>query len=603
MTPQSSRSPLQLIQNLLRLTRFTGTGREFWQAYCAEVANLCQAKRAVLLVQAAESWKVAHFWDAEKRPAALEQGMETLAEKTLKSGIMRQGQYLALRLEVGPQEQPPILVLELANTALAVGEHTLYFTASIPSTFQVMRQYGKARQDVIYFAEILKIVGALQEDEKFKQAGMRLCNEIAALFKVGQVSLGWVHPRKKQVKIKAISNIETFDQRTHALWELESLMDEVVRQDAEILWQSSNEKSVGELVSMAHAAYGAVRAVNHLLSVPLRVGGDVVAVLTLESENTPFSQDDAWKIRLLLEQCAAHLALLEERSLWLGERAQRVAKRTFKTFFRLDKIGLKVAAIAGVLALGFVTFGTWDYRIDGQFTLKAQNVVHLSAPIDGILDQAPVRPGDTVKAGDVVMALSTRELLLEQARTFAELASHKHEIEKARASFSLADMRIAEAAQAVTEATLKQIQLRLESAQVKAPYQGVVIEGDLQARIGAPLRTGETFMKIAALDSFYVEILIAEKDLKDLTLSDTAALTFVGRPDFTYEAQADFVVPQAYVRAGGNVFALKASLLSTPEEWWRPGMSGLAKLPAGRRPIWWILTHEMIDYLRLNFWI
>jgi len=38
------------------------------------------------------------------------------------------------------------------------------------------------------------------------------------------------------------------------------------------------------------------------------------------------------------------------------------------------------------------------------------------------------------------------------------------------------------------------------------------------------------------------------------------------------------------------------------QTWWRPGMSGVAKLDAGTRTPLWIATHRTLDYLRLRWW-
>ena len=53
----------------------------------------------------------------------------------------------------------------------------------------------------------------------------------------------------------------------------------------------------------------------------------------------------------------------------------------------------------------------------------------------------------------------------------------------------------------------------------------------------------------------------------------------------------------------GNVFMLRAELLEPPQDWWRPGMSGVAKVEAGDRRIIWLLTHRLVDYLRLKLWL
>jgi hypothetical protein len=37
-------------------------------------------------------------------------------------------------------------------------------------------------------------------------------------------------------------------------------------------------------------------------------------------------------------------------------------------------------------------------------------------------------------------------------------------------------------------------------------------------------------------------------------------------------------------------------------DWWRPGMSGIGKIEAGERTLFWIIFHRTIDFLRMFFW-
>jgi hypothetical protein len=63
------------------------------------------------------------------------------------------------------------------------------------------------------------------------------------------------------------------------------------------------------------------------------------------------------------------------------------------------------------------------------------------------------------------------------------------------------------------------------------------------------------------------------------------------------------LVPMAQVKGDeGNHFLLKAEINAPVQDWWRPGMVGLAKIDAGDRNIAWILFHRLVDTLRLWFW-
>ncbi|MNG36634.1 hypothetical protein D3C84_1237290 [compost metagenome] len=61
------------------------------------------------------------------------------------------------------------------------------------------------------------------------------------------------------------------------------------------------------------------------------------------------------------------------------------------------------------------------------------------------------------------------------------------------------------------------------------------------------------------------------------------------------------VTPVATAQEGRNFFRVEAVLdRATPRL--RPGMEGVGKIEIGQRSLWWVLTHNMIDWLRLTFW-
>jgi hypothetical protein len=55
-------------------------------------------------------------------------------------------------------------------------------------------------------------------------------------------------------------------------------------------------------------------------------------------------------------------------------------------------------------------------------------------------------------------------------------------------------------------------------------------------------------------------------------------------------------------KADGNVFVLKGELATQSAPWWRPGMSGIAKVIVGDRNVLWILTHRTMDFFRMLLW-
>ncbi|MDY0043072.1 MAG: hypothetical protein RBS82_00255, partial [Syntrophales bacterium] len=80
-------------------------------------------------------------------------------------------------------------------------------------------------------------------------------------------------------------------------------------------------------------------------------------------------------------------------------------------------------------------------------------------------------------------------------------------------------------------------------------------------------------------------------------------LILVSKPEDVFDITLEKIIPMAEVdQREGNVFVVKAEIENNMQPWWRPGMSGIAKIDAGEKKIIWILTHRLVDFLRMFFW-
>lgn len=599
-TPEQQR----LVAALMALARREEGVKEFWHQYIHHLAGLCDAHQALLVAQAAGQWQVLSFWPTFSPALPLNSDLKQLAAtaqtKQFATVQATEKTILALRIDVGSQETSPVLLLDLGSSPTALpATSTLLLAAALPSVFQVTRQYRQARTDIVFFAEMMKLVGAITEDAAFGLAAMRLCNETATLLQCSQVSLGW--DRGQGMHIKAISHLDEFEHGAGVVRDLEAVMDECADQDSEILWPMGPSKK--QLITRSHESYVSERKIGAILTLPLRRDQQVVGALCCERLQQPFSEEETWRLRLLLEQCSRWLSILEERTQWFGGRLWRRMRAWCARQISFDHAGWKLATVAGLLAGGLMFVDLWPHAVQGTFLLKADEAVHISSPIDGYLKSALVEPGDLVNPGDRLIEFDGRELLTEQSATLARLARYYRESEKAKAGNALAEMRIALLMAKETEAELERIAFSLANTRITAPFKGVVAEGDLRARIGAPVRKGDLLLKIAAVEQLSVKLSLAENEIVDIATGMEATLTFVGRPDARYQARLSKIVPSATVEGARNVFTVYAELQGQPEAWWRPGMSGMVEISLARRSLWWLLSHDVLDFMRLKFWI
>jgi multidrug resistance efflux pump len=163
-------------------------------------------------------------------------------------------------------------------------------------------------------------------------------------------------------------------------------------------------------------------------------------------------------------------------------------------------------------------------------------------------------------------------------------------------------MRIAQALSDQAKAHLDMTRLRLQQSSIRAPFDGVIVEGDLRERIGAPIKQGDALFKTTRLEGMYVEGEINQRDVQNVKVKAPGQIAFVTQPKLKYPTVIERVYPAAVTKEAENVFVVRATTEGSPADWWRPGMSGLIKVEAGKRTIFWILTHRTVDFLRLSLW-
>ena len=287
---------------------------------------------------------------------------------------------------------------------------------------------------------------------------------------------------------------------------------------------------------------------------------------------------------------------------WFGARWLTAAREKLADLVGIEHTGAKLFGILGALALLVLVFGRVPYRVEAPFVLRTEKLTHVTAPFDGYINTVEVRMGDRVAENDPLLQLDTRELLLEEAAARADLQRYVRESEKAQAQDALAEMRIANAQADQARARLALVEHRLANSIIKAPLTGTVVEGDLRQRVGAPLRQGDLLFKVARTEEFYVECETDERDIHEITVDTTGQVSFASQPHQRFPVRVLRVEPAAVAGDAGNTFIVRCAVVGAVPDWWRPGMSGVAKLDAGRRSLLWIFTHRTIDFLRMFFW-
>jgi len=468
---------------------------------------------------------------------------------------------------------------------------------SLPEAWQARRssQTLRERMEGLTGALDLGLVASAQKN--FKAGAFAVCNEVAARMGCDRVSLGWQDDTA--MKLRAISQADKFDPRTAIVRQVEAAMEETFDQDESLVHPQASE---GNSITREHAEYAREAAVPYLCSVPLRADGEPCGVWMLERSDSPFSEEELELLRVMADQVGPRLTDLRAKDRPWPIRLWRYLKDKGARFLGTRHTGPKLAGVGAALVILFLVFGRMPYTVEAPAVVRSGHVIFVTAPFDGFIEDAFFEVGDTVEEGARLVTLDTQEFLVQQAAEIANMNRYSKEVERARADNALADMRVAEAQLEQAAAVLERTRYQIEQSVIEAPIDGVIVEGDLRKRLGAPVRKGDILFQQASLDQLYVQIDVPEREAHEILDRDAARMLFAAQPDQAYPLSIERIQPVGIPTQTGVVFQLRARSEDAPPSWWRPGMSGTVKIDAGWRNAGWILTHRTSDWLRRQLW-
>jgi len=447
--------------------------------------------------------------------------------------------------------------------------------------------------------DVLEILSQTIFQEKFLLASMFLVNEVATRFNCSQVSFGW--EKGSYINPIAISHIEKFDKNMESIRSLEALYEESADQDKEIVYPL---QELSDTIVFAHDHYIDKTKATEVFSIPFRANGRVVGVMSCEKINDSFSEEELTLLRLLSNYITPWLKELHNKDRWIGSRMVLKTRNSLGKFFSLKNTFLKFSAVLISAFIIYASFSTWSYKVEVVASLETDNIAFISAPFNGLVYKVNVHAGDSVKKGDTLLLFDKDELYLKEAEALADINKYKSESEKARAKNSLADMRVALSKKKEAELNLKRVHYYLKKSDMLTPLSGVIITGDKEELLGAPVSKGDLLFKVAQSTDLYLKIKIPESKLDEINASLGGEFALLSSPDTKYHFKIENIIPMAEVdQSEGNVFIAHAKVITAPEDWWRAGMSGVAKIEIGERNIIWIYTHEFIESIRMYFWI
>lgn len=429
-----------------------------------------------------------------------------------------------------------------------------------------------------------------------------LTNSLRVKFGLEQVALAVVAGHS--LRILSISGFDDFNPRSPGIVGIRSAMEECL--DLGQLLVAQNDGAGTETLSTGHALHRrwhqAARGAA-VASLPLRTGERVAAILSLRHvSGQVFSRETLEKIGAAAEPFVAAMEMLQraQRSVLVHVRdAGRDAVRELLAPRRWTR---KLALAAGLGALSWFLFGSLAHEVAVTCVVAPAQVRHLAMPYPGVLASANVLAGDSVRAGQVLAQLDRRSLDLQAAALLAEVNALEQERVRAAAAATPAEAQLATARQQLAQARLALVENQIEQSIIRAPFDGLVIAGDLRPLVGSLLPQGAPLVEVAPERAWQLQLEVPEASADDVRAGAPVRFALESRPEQVFAARLSHLKPSAELRRRQNVFVAEADF-ELPAAWLRPGMEGLARISAGRRAVWWVWFHQVDDYMRLHYWL
>ena len=467
---------------------------------------------------------------------------------------------------------------------------------------QMQGDLTKRQGDLERLRRAMEVLAAINETERFAAAAMALVNELAARWNADRVSLGFLKGR--YVRLAALSHTEKFTRKMRLVQDIEAAMEECLDQDVEVVYPATPEATY---VYRATEALSARHGPMSICSFPLRRSGEVVGVLTLERRREqPIVLEEIEVVRLTGDLVTARLFDLYRNDRWVGAKLATATRRGLAWVVGPKHTWAKVIAILIAMALILSVTCKGVNRVEAPFVLEASEKNIVPAPFDGYLKSVSVDVAQEVKAGQLLATLDDAELRMRLAAAQADQLSYLKQADIARRDGKLAEEQMYKADAQKSQSTMDELQLKIKAAQLAAPADGVIFNGDLKQRLGAPLKTGDVLFEIGRRDKLRAQLSVAEDQVATLVRDQHGELATAAHPEDRIAFTVTRIDPVAQVVNQKNVFKVEATFDSKDiqgKTWMRPGMEGVAKVDVGKARYFWLWTHRLWDWLRMKLWI
>lgn len=449
---------------------------------------------------------------------------------------------------------------------------------------------------------ITSTLNTVFQSNDIHEAINNVANDLAQHLACKRVSIGLM--KDNGISIQAVSKSAHFEKNSTLITNIVAAMEEAAEFNQTISYPLLHKDTRRR--HLAHAQLSSSENNESILTIPMTVDTRAIGAICFENYTTlPFSKAQIKTANEIVELLAQLISLKSRKHRTKSAGIFDLSFiNTIKSFFGPARWKYKMMLTLAVVFICLAAFINGNYRISSPANIEGLVQRVIVAPFDGYIASANARAGQTVRSGDILAVLDDQDLKLEGQRLASQRGETVKQYTRALAALDHAQARIFRAQEEQVAAKQSQLEDKLHRTLLRAPIDGVIISGDLNKSLGAPVEKGQVLFEMAPLNDYRVILQVDENDIARITQGQSGQLTLRALPNdpiplvveavnAIYQSDTDKSVYSVEARITGR-HDMNASL--------RPGMQGIGKIDIEPRSYLWIGTHKFVNWLQLRLW-
>ncbi|WDE07740.1 efflux RND transporter periplasmic adaptor subunit [Thalassomonas viridans] len=444
----------------------------------------------------------------------------------------------------------------------------------------------------------LKLLQSVLGHSSVKASALEVVNMLSRQFACKRVSIGLHYGLS--VRLLALSDIGHFERDREFVREIEAVMNEAIDQGTSLVYRRDDASATA--VMQAHTRLAKQQG-NIAIHTRLLAGqnGYIGAITCELDDKADLSRENLAMYEAVSRVLGPVFELrMKNEAPWLTKTLAAL-REAAAALLGAGYLKVKIALLVSVLVLAGLSLVSGDFEVKAPASLQGKVRQLLVAPQDGFIEKGLVSAGDQVGQGQLLASLDDSQLQLQRQKWQSEHNKLQKQYQQAFSGRERARLGILQARLDQASAEIQLIDEQLNRTRLKAPFDGIILSGDLDQAQGAPVTRGQVLFEVTPLNHYRVVLEVDEYDIARLKPGQTGSLIMTALPGTRFNITLEKVIPVAISSDGYNYFRVQARL-EQPSSVLRPGMRGVAKITITRKKLLWIWTRALKERLSLWFW-